>query len=42
MTINELRNKRAKLWEGTKAFLETHRKTHPSGKAGSVHRALRR
>ena len=26
MTINELRNKRAKLWEGTKAFLETHRR----------------
>lgn len=26
MTINELRSKRAKLWEGTKAFLETHRK----------------
>lgn len=25
MTINELRTKRAKLWEGTKAFLETHR-----------------
>ena len=24
MTINELRSKRAKLWEGTKAFLETH------------------
>ena len=26
MTINELRSKRAKLWEGTKAFLETHRR----------------
>jgi len=26
MTINELRTKRAKLWDGTKAFLETHRK----------------
>lgn len=25
MTINELRTKRAKLWEGTKAFLDTHR-----------------
>lgn len=25
MTINELRTKRAKLWEGTKAFLESHR-----------------
>ena len=26
MTINELRSKRAKLWEGAKAFLETHRR----------------
>ena len=26
MTALELREKRAKLWEGTKAFLETHRK----------------
>jgi len=26
MTVLELREKRAKLWEGTKAFLETHRK----------------
>ena len=26
MTINELRSKRAKLWKGTKAFLETHRR----------------
>ena len=26
MTINELRTKRSKLWEGTKAFLETHRR----------------
>ena len=26
MTINELRSKRAKLWDGTKAFLETHRR----------------
>lgn len=26
MTINELRTKRAKLWEGTKAFLEAHRR----------------
>ena len=26
MTINELRSKRAKLWESTKAFLETHRR----------------
>ena len=26
MTINELRSKRTKLWESTKAFLETHRR----------------
>ena len=26
MTALELREKRAKLWEGTKAFLESHRK----------------
>ena len=26
MTINELRSKRAKLWEGAKAFLKTHRR----------------
>ena len=25
MTINELRTKRAKMWDGAKAFLETHR-----------------
>lgn len=27
MTINELRTKRAKTWEGAKAFLESHRNT---------------
>ena len=26
MTALELREKRAKLWEGTKAFLESHRR----------------
>ena len=27
MTINELRIKRAKAWEATKAFLDSHRNT---------------
>ena len=25
MNVNELREKRTKLWEGAKAYLETHR-----------------